>query len=343
MALTFRSSFVAALPRLTAADADAAALALFRYQARHAEVYGRWLAARRCDPARVARVADIPFLPIQFFKTHAVQTGCGWAPREVFRSSATTGLTRAQHLVRDPAQYRRHAARIWCATYGPLTNFAFGALLPNYLQQGDSSLVAMVAHFAQAARQTTEPFFLGDASGLLAALAAAARAGRTPVLLGVSYALLDLVESHGPLVLPPGTIVMETGGMKGRRREIIRQELHAALTAGLGVEYIHSEYGMTELLSQAYAPAGGLGEGQPSGHFRVTPWLRPLLRDPEDPLDVRDTRRAGGLNLIDLANVDSCAFIETQDLARHHPETGTFEVLGRFDAADVRGCNLLVA
>ena len=335
MAPTFRTAFLAALPRLTAPGADSAALALFRYQARHSEVYGRWLAARRCDPARVARVTDIPFLPISFFKTHAVQTGRGWAPREVFRSSATTGLTRSAHLVRDPAAYRRHAARIWRATYGPLTRFAFGALLPNYLEQGDSSLVAMIAYFARAARQPADPFFLHDHAGLLAALDAAARAGRTPVLIGVSYALLDLVDALGPLTLPAGTMVLETGGMKGRRRELIRDELHAALTAGLGVSHIHSEYGMTELLSQAYAPTGG--------HFRETPWLRPLLRDTEDPLDVSESRRTGGLNLIDLANVDSCAFIETQDLARRDPVAGTFEVLGRFDAADVRGCNLLVA
>ncbi len=335
MALPFRSAFLAALPRLTAAEVDAAALALFRYQARHSDMYGRWLAARRCDPATVAHVADIPFLPISFFKTHAVQTGRGWAAREVFRSSATTGVTRSQHLVRDPAHYRRHAARIWAATYGPLTRFRFAALLPNYLDQGESSLVAMVNQFARVARQPGSPFFLGDAAGLLAALEAAAHAGRTPVLIGVSYALLDLVEAHGPLTLPTGTIVLETGGMKGRRREIIREELHAALTAGLGVPRIHSEYGMTELLSQAYAPA--------DGHFRETPWLRPILRDTEDPLDVSFERCSGGLNLIDLANVDSCAFIETQDLARRHPETGTFEVLGRFDAADVRGCNLLVS
>ncbi len=335
MPTTFRTAFRKALPTLRADAADAAALALFRYQARHSEVYGQWLAALGRDPAKVSRVADIPFLPISFFKTHAVQTGRGWAAREVFQSSATTGLTRARHLVRDPDHYRQHAARIWRATYGPLTDFHFVALLPSYLEQGESSLVAMVAHFAKAARQTTEPFFLHDHVGLLAALETAHRAGRRPVLLGVSYALLDLVEARGPLTLPPGTLVMETGGMKGRRREIIREELHTALRAGLGVTDIHSEYGMTELLSQAYAPADGL--------FRETPWLRPLLRDEADPLDISPNRLSGGLNLIDLANVDSCAFLETQDLARRHPETGTFEVLGRFDAADVRGCNLLVA
>ena len=335
MSTTFRTVFLAALPRLTSAEAEAAALALFRYQARHNAVYGQWLAALRRDPARVERLTDIPFLPIQFFKSHPVQTGRGWAPREVFQSSATTGLTRSRHLVRAPAHYRRHAARIWEATYGPLRRFHFGALLPSYLEQGESSLLAMVAHFARAARQAADPFFLHDHAGLLASLRAAGRAGRTPVLLGVSYALLDMVEALGPLTLPEGTIVMETGGMKGRRREIIREELHGRLTAGLGVPVIHSEYGMTELLSQAYAPANGI--------FQRSPWLRPLLRDTEDPLDVSTARRSGGLNLVDLANVDSCAFLETQDLARLDPETGTFEVLGRFDAADVRGYNLLVA
>lgn len=335
MATTFAAAFKQALPHLTPATADAAALALFRYQARHCAVYAAWLRALGRDPKSVQTVADIPFLPISFFKTHDVQTGLGWPPREVFQSSATTGMTRSRHLVRDPLHYRRHAARLWAATYGPLTRYHFAALLPSYLEQGDSSLVAMVAHFARASRQRGEPFFLHDYDGLLAALAAGARAGRVPVLLGVSYALLDLVEARGPLTMPPNTLVLETGGMKGRRRELIRAELHEQLQAGLGVDTIHSEYGMTELLSQAYAPAGG--------HFRVTPWLRPLLRDAEDPLDVSPARRSGGLNLIDLANLDSCAFIETQDLARLDPAAGTFEVLGRFDAADVRGCNLLVA
>lgn len=319
---------------LTPAAAEAAALELFAYQARHCAVYAAWLTALRRDPAAVRRVIDIPFLPIGFFKSHAVQTG-SWEAGETFLSSATTGLTRSRHLVRDPKHYRVHAIRIWEATYGPLAQFAFCALLPNYLEQGSSSLVAMVDAFAKASGQGFEPFFLHDHAGLLRAVEGAAAAGRTPVLLGVSYALLDLVEAHGPRPLPAGTVVMETGGMKGRRRELIREELHALLTAGLGVPVIHSEYGMTELLSQAYAPAGG--------NFRETPWLRVLLRDTEDPLDVSADRLTGGLNVIDLANADTCAFIETQDLARRDPLTGTFQVLGRFDNSDVRGCNLLVA
>lgn len=319
---------------MTTADSEAAALELFAYQARHCAVYAAWLAALGRDAATVRRVADIPFLPIGFFKSHAVQTGY-WEARETFLSSATTGLTRSRHLVRDPAHYRAHAIRIWEATYGPLAQFAFCALLPNYLEQGSSSLVAMVDAFATASGQDFDPFFLHDHAGLLRAVDRAAVAGRTPVLLGVSYALLDLADAHGPLTLPPGTVVMETGGMKGRRRELIREELHALLTAGLGVPVIHSEYGMTELLSQAYAPAAGL--------FCPTPWLQVLLRDPEDPLDVSADRLAGGLNVIDLANADTCAFIETQDLARRDPSTGMFQVLGRFDNSDVRGCNLLVA
>jgi hypothetical protein len=332
--VTFLSEFHRLLPTLTAATVEAAALALFDYQAHHCAIYAAWLRALRRDPATVLRVADIPFLPISFFKTHHVQTGA-WAPSEIFLSSATTGLSRSRHLVRDGGHYRTHAARIWETTYGPLTDFTFCALLPSYLEQGASSLVAMVDYFAQASEQGTDPFFLHDYSGLLENLERAAELGRTPVLMGVSYALLDLVEARGPLTLPPGTLVMETGGMKGRRREMIREELHAELKVSLGVPQIHSEYGMTELLSQAYAPANGL--------FLETPWLRVLLRDPEDPLDVSAERISGGLNLIDLANFDTCAFLETQDLARRHPQNGTFEVLGRFDAADVRGCNLLVA
>ncbi len=332
--MTFLSDFQRLLPSLTAATAEVAALELFEYQAHHCAIYAAWLKALGRDPATVTRLDDIPFLPISFFKSHLVQTGV-WGPSEIFLSSATTGMSRSRHLVRDGGHYRTHAARIWEATYEPLTEFTFCALLPSYLEQGASSLVAMVDYFAQASGQETDPFFLHDYSGLLEHLDRAAELGRTPVLLGVSYALLDLVEARGPLKLPPGTIVMETGGMKGRRREMIREELHAELMAGLGVPQIHSEYGMTELLSQAYAPA--------NGHFRETPWLQIRLRDPEDPLDVSGARLSGGLNLIDLANFDTCAFLETQDLARRHPQIGTYEVLGRFDAADVRGCNLLVA
>lgn len=331
--MAFLSEFKAALATLTAAEADAAALALFRYQAEHCGVYAAWLRALGRDPARVRRVADIPFLPISFFKSQAVQTG-EWEAREVFLSSATTGLTRSRHLVRDPAFYRAHSVRLWEAAYGPLAAFGFAALLPSYLEQGQSSLVAMVESFARVSGQAEAAFYLNDYGGLLAALEAMARAGRRPVLLGVSYALLDLVDARGPLVLPAGTLVMETGGMKGRRRELVREELHEQLQAGLGVEVIHSEYGMTELLSQAYAPEGGW--------FRETPWLWPLLRDTEDPLDVREERTTGGLNLIDLANADTCAFLETQDVGRRDRETGRFQVLGRYDNSDVRGCNLLV-
>jgi len=280
-------------------------------------------------------VAEVPFLPIEFFKTHDVRTDpAAWEPQEVFRSSGTTLQQRSRHLVRDPALYRANAAAIFEAAYGPLTGWTFLALLPSYLEQGESSLVAMVADFAQRSGQAQEAFFLRDHAGLLRALAEAqAQPGRRVMLFGVTYALLDLAAEVGAAPELQNLTVLETGGMKGRRREMIREELHQELQAAFGPAPIHSEYGMTELLSQAYSPGEGL--------FYCPPQMQVLLRDPADPFSVAEDRAEGAINIIDLANVDSCAFIETKDLARRHPG-GAFEVLGRLDNSDIRGCSQLV-
>ena len=337
--MSFRTTFLGpayrTLTQLTPPAFEAAALALFRHQAAHCPPYRAYLAGLSRDPARVQRLADIPFLPIEFFKTQEVCTDPGaWQPQEIFRSSGTTLQQRSRHLVRDPALYRANAAAIFEATYGPLTGWVFLALLPSYLEQGESSLVAMVADFAQRSGQAQEAFFLRDHAGLLRALAEAQRQpGRRVMLFGVTYALLDLAAEVGPAPELQNLTVLETGGMKGRRREMIREELHQELQAAFGPAPIHSEYGMTELLSQAYSPGEGL--------FYCPPQLRVLLRDPADPFSVSEDRPEGAINVIDLANVDSCAFIETKDLARRHPG-GAFEVLGRLDNSDIRGCSQLV-
>ncbi len=337
--MSFRTSFLGphyqALTQLVTADFAAAALHLFRHQAAHCPPYAAYLAGLGRDPAAVGGVGDIPFLPIEFFKTQDVRTDpAAWQPREVFRSSGTTLAQRSRHLVRDPALYRANAAAIFEAAYGPLTGWTFLALLPSYLEQGESSLVAMVADFAERSGQAQPVFFLRDHAGLVRALAdAKAQPGRRVMLFGVTYALLDLAAEYGPTPELQDVVVLETGGMKGRRREMIREELHQELQAAFGPAPIHSEYGMTELLSQAYSPGHGL--------FYCPPQMQVLLRDPADPFSLAESRAEGAINVIDLANVDSCAFIETKDLARMHPD-GSFEVLGRMDNSDIRGCSQLV-
>ncbi len=346
--MSFRAQHLRQLPTVGPANFAETALALFRYQAAHCPPYAAYLAALRgadFDPASVRRLTDIPFLPIEFFKTHDVRTDPpAWAPAETFRSSGTTqAQARSRHALREPDLYRENARRIFERSYGPLTDYTFLALLPSYLEQGESSLVAMVADFARASGQTEPAFFLHDHAALLSALgraqmppSGAGPAGgkaRRVLLFGVSYALLDFAAAYAGRPELLGLTVLETGGMKGRRREMIREELHAELQKAFGPAGIHSEYGMTELLSQAYSP----GEGR----FHCPPPLRLLLRDPADPFDLSETRPDGAINVIDLANVDSCAFIATQDLARFHAEDGSFEVLGRLDNSDVRGCSQL--
>ena len=333
--MSFRADYLAQLPQLTAATAPAAALALFRHQAAHCAPYAAYLAALGRPVAAVESLEQIPFLPIEFFKTHEVRTDAAtWQARETFRSSGTTRQQRSHHYVRDPQLYRQHAQRIFEHSYGPLTGWTVLALLPSYLEQGGSSLVAMVEHFAHVSGQRQSAFFLHDHEALLAALAEAKRkAGRKVLLIGVSYALLDFAAAHAGRPELQGLTVLETGGMKGRRREMIRDELHAELQRAFGPAGIHSEYGMTEMLGQAYS----FGDGR----FHAPPQLQILLRDPSDPFSASLTRPAGALNVIDLANFDSCAFLETKDLARRHPD-GSFEVLGRLDNSDVRGCNQMV-
>lgn len=313
-------------------DFEETALALFRYQAVHNPVYLNYLQHLGRAPELVNRLEDIPFLPIEFFKTHEVKTGA-FDPEVTFYSSGTTQMTRSRHQVANLDLYLRTTQRIFESFYGPLTDYVVLALLPSYLEQGGSSLVAMVDYFVKQSGQQEEGFYLRNHDQLLQTVKAVQQKGKKVLLIGVSYALLDWADELQGREDFSHVTIMETGGMKGRRREMIREELHTYLKQGFGVEAIHSEYGMTELLSQAYS----LGDG----FFHPGYTLRVLLRDLNDPFDIRPDMRSGGINIIDLANVDSCAFLETKDIGRLKPD-GTFEVLGRFDNSDIRGCNLLV-
>jgi hypothetical protein len=308
---------------------------LFRYQAEHNPVYNAYVKYLKVQPKQVYSLTEIPFLPIEFFKTQTVQTGI-FTPKTIFLSSGTTQAERSRHLLPSLDFYLQNARYIFESFYGSLTDYVFLALLPSYLEQGHSSLVAMVDAFMVASGQPDGGFFLHDLAALCDVLKQASQQGRKIMLFGVTYALLDLadyVQTHDLADSFSQVLIMETGGMKGRRREMIRSELHEQLQKAFNVHGIHSEYGMTELLSQAYSREQGI--------FRCPPTMQILLRDPNDPFSLSLTLRNGGINIIDLANVDSCAFIETKDLGKIYPD-GSFEVLGRFDNSDIRGCNLLV-
>ncbi len=280
----------------------------------------------------VRDITDIPFLPISLFKTHTLKTG-EWPSGLIFSSSGTTQQTlTSQHHLRDGAWYLQNARRGFECFYGPLSDFCFLALLPAYLERTGSSLVFMADDFIRRSSYPDSGFFLYDIDNLLEIIKRC-QAQRIPaILLGVSFALLDLAEQYQPQL--EGIIVMETGGMKGRGRELTRSELHDRLTQAFGVTAIHSEYGMTELFSQAYSKGNGL--------YYPTPTLKVLARELTDPLQSYRSARTGVLNIIDLANLDTIAFIATDDLGRVHPD-GSFEVLGRMDHSDLRGCNLMVA
>jgi len=310
---------------------EALALEIFRFQAQENPVYKQYLQYLNIKPEAVFSLEKIPFLPIEFFKTQKVKTGI-FDPETTFKSSGTTQQQRSQHFVADLPFYLKNAEQIFEQFYGKLTDFVFLALLPSYLEQGESSLVAMVDHFIKRSGQQEQGFYLNQLDDLKNDIKNAQKSGKKVMLFGVTYALLDLAETIGNADFLE-VIIMETGGMKGRRKEMIREELHEVLKAAFKVENIHSEYGMTELLSQAYSSGNGI--------FQTPKTMKILLRDLNDPFEINPNLRSGGINVIDLANIDSCCFIETKDIGKVHAG-GTFEVLGRFDNSDIRGCNLLV-
>jgi hypothetical protein len=325
--------------RVTNENFEDLALQVFRFQAESCQVYQQYLSYLNINPQEVKTLSQIRFLPIEFFKSHDVLSG-NVSPKIIFESSGTTGSNTSQHQVADPNFYLQISQQIFEKFYCQLSDYQIFALLPSYLERQNSSLVFMVEHFIKETKSSHSGFFLNDYKVLLNAIRKASenRNSKTKILLiGVTFALLDLAESGHDLTFLqeiPNLIIMETGGMKGRRKELLREEVHEILTEAFGVTKIHSEYGMTELLSQGYS----MGEGV----FELPPSMKIFLRDVNDPFSSPQTKtRSGGLNVIDLANIDSCSFIETKDLG-YFTENNKFKIIGRFDNSDIRGCNLML-
>ena len=281
------------------------------------------------DISNVKSLAEIPFLPVEFFKTHAIKTG-NFKTDLIFSSSGTTGQMTSKHYLPDRRIYERNFLNIFESFYGLPEKYCILALLPSYLERKGSSLVYMCQELIKRSKHPDSGFYLNNRKKLAQTLEQLDTRGQKILLIGVSFALLDLINEYSFNL--KHTTIMETGGMKGRKKEMIREELHSILKKGFGVEQIHSEYGMTELLSQAYSKGEGL--------FMTPPWMKVLIRDPEDPFTYLHLGRTGGINIIDLANQHSCAFLATKDLGKLRSD-GSFEVLGRFDYSDIRGCNLM--
>ncbi len=307
------------------------ALDIFRLQCTGNKIYGEFVKSLRIDPASIKSVSQIPFLPVEFFKNHRVITG-NLSPVTVFESSGTTGRESGKHYVVDASLYEKSLLNAFRLFYGDPAGWMIAALLPSYTGRKNSSLVYMMDYLIKRSSYSGSGFYRDDAGSMIPAIEEARSQGRKVLLMGVSFALLDLAEKYSPDF--HDIIVMETGGMKGRRKEITRMELHSVLKKAFHISKIHSEYGMTELLSQAYSKSEGI--------FQCPPWMQILIRDPQDPLAIiNEPEIAGGINIIDLANIHSCSFISTGDLGKLH-EDGSFEVLGRIDNSDIRGCNLLI-
>jgi len=305
-------------------------LQVFKFQFENNRVYRSFCDLLYKHPSEVKTIQDIPFLPIQFFKTRDVLSSKS-PIKTTFTSSGTSGNTTSKHHVTDLNIYTESFTKGFENIYGRIEDYVILGLLPSYLEREGSSLTFMVDAMIKTSKHPESGFYLNNLSDLKDTLTKLDSEGKNVLLIGVSFALLDLVESYTFKL--KNTIIMETGGMKGRRKELIRTELHEVLKKGFGVKHIHSEYGMTELLSQAYSKGNGV--------FRCPPWMRVLTRDMEDALSIQVSGKTGALNIIDLANINSCAFIGTQDLGRLNTDA-SFEVIGRFDNSDIRGCNLMV-
>jgi phenylacetate-coenzyme A ligase PaaK-like adenylate-forming protein len=308
-----------------------AALELFDYQYNNNVIYRSFLDSLGRNPKTVKTISEIPFLPVEFFRNQKIVSG--ELPVEmIFRSSGTTGFTPGSHYVNDLTLYEESFLKSFTRFYGDPGDYLFLALLPSYTERGGSSLVYMVDKLIKISRHKSSGFYRDNTEELLAVISSAKKEKQKILLLGVSHALLDLAEKYSPDL--SDVIVMETGGMKGRRKELTREELHMILKGKFNLQAIHSEYGMTELMSQAYSQGEGI--------FYTPPWMKIVIRDPHDPLSIyAEPGKSGGISIIDLANIDSCAFIAAGDLGKLHNDGG-FEVSGRFDSSDIRGCNLLI-
>tara|TARA_B100000795_G_scaffold45959_1_gene30211 strand:+ start:791 stop:1765 length:975 start_codon:yes stop_codon:yes gene_type:complete len=314
----------------TESDFKTCALQVFRHQFENNKVYRSFCDLLYINSSDVKKVEQIPFLPIQFFKSHSVLSSKN-SIRETFTSSGTTGSITSKHMVTDVSWYEKSYRKGFQYFYGNIEEYTVLGLLPNYLEREGSSLIYMVDDLIKKSKRPASGFYLNNLAELSKILIELDQKGEKVLLIGVTFALLDLIERQQFTL--QNTIIMETGGMKGRRKEIIRNELHEILCAGFGVSKIHSEYGMTELLSQGYSNGNGV--------FNCPPWMKIVARDTEDALTILDNNKTGGLNVIDLTNYNSCSFIATQDLGKVN-NNGSFEILGRFDHSDIRGCNLMV-
>ncbi len=308
----------------------ALSLAVFKHQFKNNKVYRSFCDLLFVHPSSISTIEEIPFLPIQFFKSRKVLSSLDEI-QETFTSSGTTGSITSKHLVTNINLYKESYLKGFAHFYGNIEEYTVLALLPNYLERQGSSLVFMVADLIEKSKKVESGFYLDNIQELANKLLELNRNGQKILLIGVSFALLDLIEMQQFNL--KNTIIMETGGMKGRRKELVREELHTILQNGFGVTEIHSEYGMTELLSQGYSKGNGV--------FETPPWMKILIRDTEDALSINASGKNGGINVIDLANYNSCSFIATQDLGKVY-ENETFEIIGRFDNSDIRGCNLMV-
>ena len=315
--------------KVTHSNFEKTALQVFKLQAEDTLVYKQYIEYLGIKVQDVKSLSQIPFLPISFFKTHQVFNKQKKA-EVTFTSSGTTGLISSKHFVSDLNIYRKSFEGIFKQYFGGIQEYCILALLPSYLERGGSSLVYMADTLIKKSKHSSSGFYLNNYEELALILADLDSKGQKTILLGVSYALLDLLDVQKFNL--KNTFVIETGGMKGQRKEMIKEEFYSKLKRGFGLQDIHSEYGMTELLSQAYSKTEGL--------YSTPPWMRVLVRDVNDPFCLLENGKSGGLNIIDLANIDSCSFIATQDLGKINPNN-TFSILGRFDNSDIRGCNLL--
>ena len=322
--------FTFSLDQINESNFEGIALKLFSFQYKNNLLYQTYVNHLGKDPGSIDSLDKIPFLPIHFFKSHTVVCGT-WKPEVVFTSSATSGSIVSRHFVWSLDFYLKNALTIFQRFYGSIDNYHFLALLPSYLERSGSSLIAMIDYFIKQDLSGQSGFYLNNHEELVSKIAELKKSNKKIILWGVSFGLLDLAEKFE--IDLSSCIVMETGGMKGRRKEWVREELHNFLCRKFNLKEVHSEYGMTELLSQAYSKG--------NGYFQLPAWMKILVRDINDPFQGISDGRIGGVNIIDLANAYSSPFIETEDLGRI-VEGSNFEVLGRADNSDLRGCNLLI-
>ena len=325
----FRENFISQLYKINESNFNKKALELFNYQYSNNAVYARYADSIKKGPTSVKEITDIPFLPVTFYKTEKIITGPIETKRCFYSSGTTEKSSRSKHYVHDPVLYENVFTEIFSQQYGSISDYIVVALLPSYQENQDSSLLYMVDYLIKKSDSEYSSFISTDYKIFIDRLEEYRKQNKKLLLIGVAYALLELAEQYSPDL--SDFIIMETGGMKGRREEMIKAEMHEYLKHSFHSATIHSEYGMTELLSQAYSKENGI--------FHCPSWMKVLIRQVNDPFDISSSGR-GALNIIDMANVDSCAFIEIQDLANIHPD-GSFEILGRMDNSELRGCNLL--